>query len=180
MSGTKVGAYADAERKAPAAVVAGQRIAEPDAEEVVVFLIGMRVNRWRRLRSWLPVFVAMPKMLRELQSDPESGLLAARTYWSGRVFLVVQYWRDAETLGRYARDVQRLHAPAWSRWNKSRVPGSGDVGIFHETYVVPCEAVENRYANMPRIGLGAAYPTVDRRVRKRSTHADRRVQGSAA
>lgn len=178
MSGSLVGSYAEAEQKAPSSVVPGQRVADPDTNEVVVFLIGMRVNRWRRLRSWLPVFVAMPGMLRELQSDPDSGLLGARTYWSGRVFLVVQYWRDAETLGRYARDGQRRHAPAWARWNKSGVPGSGDVGIFHETYVVPRDAVENRYANMPPIGLGAAYPTVDRADRRRRTRADRRVGGA--
>lgn len=169
--------YAVAAQHAPAAVMPGQRVAEPDAEEVVLFLIGMRVNRWRRLRSWLPVFVAMPRMLRELQGDPGSGLLHARTYWSGRVFLVAQYWHDAETLGRYARDSQRLHAPAWARWNRSRVPGSGDVGIFHETYIVPREGIETRYANVPPVGLGAAFGTLPRNQRRRRTHADGRVEG---
>jgi hypothetical protein len=169
--------YDTAARRSPRGVVGGQLVAEPDAEEVVVFLIGMRVNRWRRLRSWFPVFVAMPRMLKELEADPDSGLLQARTYWSGRVFLVVQYWRSADQLGRYARDAQQLHAPAWARWNKSRIPGSGDVGIFHETYVVPREGVESRYANVPTIGLGAAFASVPRTQRSRRTRADDRVEG---
>ena len=172
--------YRAAEDAAPRDVVAGQRVAEPQADEVVVFVIGMRINRWRRVRSWMPVFTAMPKMLRELQADPDSGLLEARTFWSGRVFLVLQYWRSAEELGHYARDAQRLHAPAWARWNKSRIPSSGDVGIFHETYVVPRDAVESRYANMTPIGLGAAYPSVPREQRRRRTRAEDRVQGSDA
>lgn len=172
--------YAEAAHHAPAGVTPGQWVADPDADEVVLFVIGMRVNRWRRFRSWLPVFVAMPRMLRELQADPESGLLHARTYWSGRVFLVLQYWRDAETLGRYARDTQRLHAPAWARWNRSGIPGSGDVGIFHETYVVPRDGIETRYANVVPIGLAAAYSSVPRDLRRRRTRADRRVQGVPA
>ena len=30
-------------------------------EGTVVFLIGMRINDLRRVREWLPVFMAMPK-----------------------------------------------------------------------------------------------------------------------
>ena len=46
--------------------------------EVVVFLIGMTVNRWWRPDKWWPVFTAMPRMLAELTKDPESGLLGYR------------------------------------------------------------------------------------------------------
>jgi Domain of unknown function (DUF4188) len=41
--------------------------------EVVVFLIGMRINRWWKVHKWMPVAAAMPRMLRELALDPESG-----------------------------------------------------------------------------------------------------------
>lgn len=158
----------------------GQWVAEPGEDETVVFVIGMRINRWRRLWSWLPVFVAMPRMIRELRSDPESGLLDARTFWSGRVFLVKQHWASAEQLGRYARDAQRLHAPAWARWNKSRTPSSGDVGIFHETYVVPRDGIETRYANITAIGLAAAHAAVPRGQRRRRSRAERRVEGAGS
>ena len=44
-------------------------------DEMVVFLIGMRINRLRALRSWLPAFRAMPRMLTELYRDPELGFV---------------------------------------------------------------------------------------------------------
>ena len=43
--------------------------------ELVVFHIGMQINKWWRPDVWLPVFGAMPPMLRELSTDPESGFL---------------------------------------------------------------------------------------------------------
>src|SRR3712207_1972886 len=94
--------FAGIEHRAPRGVVPGPQIAALDTEEAVVFVIGMRVNRWRRVRSWLPVARAMPRMLAELAEHPEDGLLHACSYWSGRTFLVLQYWRSAEDLGRYA------------------------------------------------------------------------------
>ena len=48
----------------------GQIIAERMAAEIegdfVVFIIGMRVNRAWKLHKWVPVFLAMPRMLKEL------------------------------------------------------------------------------------------------------------------
>lgn len=38
--------------------------------ELVVFHIGMQINRWWRPDLWLPTFFAMPPMLRELSIDP--------------------------------------------------------------------------------------------------------------
>jgi hypothetical protein len=46
--------------------------------DLVVFLIGMRINKPWRPDLWLPVFNAMPKMLAELSRDPDSGLLGYR------------------------------------------------------------------------------------------------------
>jgi hypothetical protein len=151
-------AYRDAPGRVPAGVAAGHTVAAPDTDEVVVFLIGMRVHRWRRVRSWLPVFVAMPRMLAELERDPELGLLHARSYWSGRTAMVVQHWRSVEDLGRFARDPRLAHAPAWAAFNR-RAAATGDIGIWHETYRVPADQVETLYGNMPRFGLGAAYGT---------------------
>src|SRR3954471_24782847 len=93
-------AYAGVHERVPAGVDAGPRVADVDADEVVLFVIGMRINRWGRVRSWWPVFSAMPRMLAELDRFPEDGLLDARSYWGGRVLLVVQVWRSVEQLGR--------------------------------------------------------------------------------
>ena len=38
--------------------------------DFVVFLIGMRVNRWWKPWRWLRVALAMPRMIRELQAQP--------------------------------------------------------------------------------------------------------------
>jgi hypothetical protein len=156
-------------------VQGGSYVAEVDAENAVVFVIGMRVNRLRKVRTWWPVFVGMPRMLRELEGRPDSGLLWHRTYWSGRVFLVVQYWRSAEQLGAYARDPQLAHQPAWAAFNRAAA-GGGDVGIFHETYVVPAAGIETLYGNMPQFGLGAAYSSVPRSQGRRTRAQDRMGQ----
>ena len=120
----------------------------------VAFLIGMRINRPWKIRQWLPVATAMPRMLRELVAHPDLGLLAHRSYVSGLTLLTVQYWRSADDLDRYARSLDHAHLPAWREFNR-RVRDNGDVGIFHETYVV--DRHETVYANMPEdFGLGGA------------------------
>jgi hypothetical protein len=167
-------AYAGAPAAAPRGVRGGQYVAEPTTDEVVVFVIGMRVNRWRRVRSWWPAFVAMPRMLAELAKADE-GLLGARSYWSGRVFLVVQYWRSAAELGAYARNASLSHAPAWGAFNKNSA-GRGDVGIFHETYLVPAHGVESLYGNMPEFGLAAAVGSRRRDPRTARTHAHEQLR----
>ena len=43
-------------------------------EEVVVFLIGFRINRLWQVWRWLPVFLAMPRMIVELTKDPTRGI----------------------------------------------------------------------------------------------------------
>jgi hypothetical protein len=166
--------YASAVARAPAGVRGGQYVATPGADDVVVFVIGMRINRLRRVRSWWPSFVGMPRMLRELVGS-DRGLLGVRTFWSGRVLLTIQYWRSAEELGAYARDASMSHAPAWGAFNK-RAAATGDVGIFHETYVVPADRVETLYGNMTDFGLAAAFGSAERGPQASRTTAHRRLE----
>lgn len=127
--------------------------------EFVVFLIGMRVNRWWRVWRWLRVALAMPRMIRELQSKPELGLLGVEQ-WFGRTTIMVQYWRSMDQLMAYARSRTSDHLPAWKEFNK-RVGTNGDVGIWHETYRVRPGDFENVYVNMVPFGLGAAGQLVE-------------------
>jgi hypothetical protein len=120
--------------------------------DFVVFLIGMRINRPWKVHRWLPVFAAMPRMLRELSRDPQSGFLGATQGLLTTGPVVVQYWRSFEDLERFARDPGAAHLPAWRAFNKL-VRGSGDVGIWHETYRVRAGEYEAIYGNMPRVGL---------------------------
>lgn len=123
-------------------------------DEVVVFLIGMRVNKLWKVSSWWPVFTAMPKMLRYLEQHPEKGLLGYRQSLLPAPSLV-QYWRSFADLERFARDRDDPHLEPWRRFNR-KVGASGDVGIWHETYRVRTSDIETIYANMPPIGLAAA------------------------
>src|SRR3978361_198292 len=126
---------------------AGRHTAE-EGKDVVVFLIGMRINRLRSLRDWFPVFLAMPRMLKELEQRPELGMLQAQTFLSGRTLQVVQYWRTVEDLHAYSRAADLEHLPAWRAFNR-RARGNTAVGIYHETYVVPASAQESIAVNMP-------------------------------
>ncbi|MGI8572277.1 MAG: DUF4188 domain-containing protein [Solirubrobacteraceae bacterium] len=123
-------------------------------DDFVVFIIGMRFNRPFKPRKWLPVFIAMPKMLRWLDKHPESGLLKWHNAWIHGP-AIVQYWRSFEALEHYARAGEEPHLPAWKRFNQA-VRASGDVGIWHETYHVRAGEYECIYVNMPRVGLAAA------------------------
>ena len=120
--------------------------------DFVVFVIGMRMNKPWKLHKWLPVALAMPRMIKELQANPESGFLGVMQGFP----MLVQYWRSFEHLERYARSHEHAHWPAWVAFNKRVRVASGDVGIWHETYQVRAGEYEAIYNAMPRIGLATA------------------------
>lgn len=122
--------------------------------EFVVFLIGMRINKPWKIHKWLPVLLAMPKMLKELYRNPEMGFISQES-WFGRTTIMVQYWKSFEHLEKYAKNKDSKHLPAWSKFNKT-IGNSGDVGIWHETYLSRTGNYECIYNNMPRFGLGKA------------------------
>ncbi|MDM0113066.1 DUF4188 domain-containing protein [Variovorax sp. J22R133] len=123
----------------------------------VVFLIGMRVNNPLKVHKWLPVATAMPRMVRELQQQPELGLLHAEM-WFSRTTIMVQYWRTMEQLLAYAKSKNASHLPAWQAFNRN-VGTDGTVGVWHETYAASQGTYENIYVNMPPFGLGVAGTT---------------------
>lgn len=123
--------------------------------DFVVFLIGMRINKFWKVWKWWPVMTAMPRMLIELGKNPDLGLLHARTHFGIKNVLVVQYWRSFDHLHEYATNKSSKHLPAWQKFNKA-IGTSGDVGIWHETYLVRAGEYENVYGNMPAYGLGQA------------------------
>ncbi len=122
---------------------------------VVLFLIGMRINRLWDVRKWWLVSQAMPKMLRELSQNPDTGLLWYRAYLSGRVVMTQQYWESFDKLLAYAHDRNGEHFPAWAEFNR-KIGADGSVGIWHETYLIEPGKYETVYGNMPLFGLAAA------------------------
>jgi len=135
-------------------IIAKRMCAELDGD-FVVFLIGMRINKPWKIWRWGPVAAAMPRMLTELAKQPDLGLLHARTHFGFPVIMVVQYWRSFDALETYARNRDAAHLPAWQAFNRA-VGESGDVGIWHETYLIKAGKYGNVYNNRPRFGLGAA------------------------
>ena len=120
--------------------------------EFVVFLVGMRINKLWKIHKWLPVLMAMPKMLVELDKNPEMGFMSCET-WFGRTIIVVQYWKSFELLEKYAKSKDSSHLPAWKSFNE-KIGSNGDVGIWHETYLSKKGSYECIYNNMPKFGLG--------------------------
>jgi hypothetical protein len=47
-----------------------ERVCAEVEADVVVFLIGMRINKLWKFWKWLPVVSAMPRMLKELAATP--------------------------------------------------------------------------------------------------------------
>jgi hypothetical protein len=142
--------------------------------EMVVFLIGMRVNRPWKVHKWWPITVAMTRMLKELYAHPELGFVHAES-WFGRTNIMVQYWRSFEALEAYAKSRDHAHLPAWAAFNRA-VGSSGDVGIWHETYRVRPGDVETLYHNMPPFGLARATGVVPATGRRETAAA--RMKGS--
>ncbi|NDR54964.1 DUF4188 domain-containing protein [Aliiruegeria sabulilitoris] len=133
--------------------IKAERLAAHIEGDFVVFLIGARINKWWRIRDILWFSKTMPKMLKELSimSSEETGFLGCQTLSS---LINVQYWRSFEHLEAYARSKDREHFPEWVEFNRRYKKRRGDVGIWHETYLVKAGAYEAIYSGMPAFGLG--------------------------
>ena len=132
--------------------VISERMSAQIEGDFVVFLIGMRINKPWKIHKWLPVFRAMPRMIKELEANQELGFLGHMSSPG----IIVQYWRSFDQLEAYARARDNEHLPAWHAFNKSLAKSRGDVGIWHETYQVRAGEYETVYSGMPEWGLGAA------------------------
>lgn len=158
-----------------AKVIPGRFTAQTD-EPFVVFIIGMRVNKFFAFRKWIATAMAMGPMLRTLYQHPEKGFLGAQTLISWRRVTTIQYWRSFDDLEKFARDKDDPHLEAWRKFNKT-IGSDGSVGIFHETFLVDAGKYEALYGNMPVLGLAAATSHVPA-VGKRET-ARRRLGGNS-
>ncbi|AZS37744.1 hypothetical protein CVS47_02390 [Microbacterium lemovicicum] len=141
--------------------------------ELVVFHIGMQINRWWRPDLWLPVSMAMPRMLRELSMDPDSGLLGFHLLVGAGGPYVVQYWSSMEKLYAYASNPAQEHRPAWTRFNRMARKAPEAVGVWHETFLV--ERAESMYVSTRAMGLPKAtelIPVASRHDRASARMAD--------
>lgn len=126
------------------------RLTVDNQHDLVVFIIGARVNRWWLLPLSLPILARMQKMLRELAANPDSGLLGVQPLGFGGM---VQYWKSLEHLQAYAHDRNQTHRPAWTQFFQKLFKNVA-AGVWHETFAVRAGQYEAVYVNMPRRGMG--------------------------
>lgn len=122
--------------------------------DLVVFLIGSLIHKPFRFRQWWPVAKAMNTIQREIAEHPEIGCRHIENF-GGRRNISVQYWESFDHLVRFARSGEWSHLEAWRQFNKL-IRDTGELGIWHETYLVRAGEFETMYGNMPRFGLAAA------------------------
>ena len=120
----------------------------------VIFIFGIRLNIIWKVHKWIPVIQAKNRIIKALFTNKESGLLGHES-WSENPLLTIQYWNSYEQLLAYAREKSAVHFPAWVSFNE-RYGKDGDIGIWHECYVIKEGCYEAVYKNMPAFGLGRA------------------------
>lgn len=134
-------------------IFTGRYTTEND-EDLVVFIIGMRINKWFAIHKWFPVFTAMPPMIKELYTHrDELGFLSMENFLGLKSIVMIQYWRSMEDLLAYAREEK--HLTAWRDFNR-KVGNNKAVGIYHESYQIKKKNYESVYGNMPLYGLSKA------------------------
>jgi hypothetical protein len=146
-------------RKTFMASIIDRRVTARIQGDFVVFLIGMRINKPWKPHKWLLNVRTMPKMLKELEAAPAAhGFLG---YTNLGLFSLVQYWRSFDHLEAYARAREKEHWPAWLEFNRLMKDSRGDVGIWHETYLIRAGEYESIYSGMPLMGLAKAAQLAD-------------------
>ena len=90
-------------------------------------------------------------MLKELDGRPEAGLLGVQNGFP----TIVQYWRSSSS-SRHTRATTTGGTGRHGCIQQADPRASGDVGIWHETYLVRAGEYEAIYGAMPRYGLAAA------------------------
>ena len=81
----------------------------------------------------------------------------------------MQYWRSFEHLTAYSRNRDQTHYPYWVKFNKE-IGSNGDIGIWHETFLVRAGEYECIYNNMPLRGLAKAATHIDATGRAAQRH----------
>jgi hypothetical protein len=131
------------------------RFTAASQDSVVVFLVGVRINKFLQIWRGLPFLIAMIRALWYLSKNEDAGMLKTEMCLCWRGAFALQYWRSFEDLERFARYDQAPHLVAWRNANK-RLAKSTAIGIFHETYVTTPDTREVIYVNMDAWGMSEA------------------------
>ena len=137
--------------------------------ELCLIRLGIQIRKWTAFRFALGLSRAIDVSAIEAIRD-QVGLLHSEQFrFNLHHHGVLQYWQSFETLEAWSHSAP--HAEWW-RMAVDRMRTKGDLGIYHETYLVPGAQVESISMNCVPAGLGAFGPTFDA-VGPRTTSRDR-------
>jgi hypothetical protein len=121
----------------------------------VVIYLGMKVNSPKGLATLISFG---PKIRKSVHAHPDGLLRHENLLFS--LFPphagMRQYWRDFDSLGRWARSLP--HRQWWQQFRKDR----NSTGFWHETYFRGGQ-IEPVYIDMPQIGLARTAPNTPAR-----------------
>jgi hypothetical protein len=97
-------------------------------------------------------------MLKELEAAPAAhGFLGYTDLGLFSLFNI----GAASITSRPMRGREKEHWPAWLEFNRLMKDSRGDVGIWHETYLIRAGEYESIYSGMPLMGLAKAAQLAD-------------------
>ena len=138
---------------------------------LVVIYLGMRVNTWAGIKTLLGFG---PRINKSVAAQPEGLLLHESVIFSLRHVGMRQYWRDFDSLERWARSEPHR------QWWQGFVKDSGGTGFWHETYFMG-GGMEAVYDDMRvRTGLAKFAPVQPARGAMFSARARARLGGDDA
>lgn len=93
--------------------------------DLVVIYLGMRVNTFTGIKTVLGLG---PQITKAVAAQPDGLLLHEQLIFSLRHLGMRQYWRDFDSMERWARSLP--HKQWWQQFLRD----SGGTGFWHETY----------------------------------------------
>ncbi|WP_020519196.1 DUF4188 domain-containing protein [Catelliglobosispora koreensis] len=154
--------------------------------DFAIFMTGMRINKFWKVHRWWPTFKLMMPILVKVREQPDLGLLDLHAWVSPRGPIMITYWRSVEHLEAFANNPDLPHLGAWRSFVK-KVGATGDVAVWHETYVIRAGEYEAVYTNLPfAFGLASAgkhLPVEEKghtAVRRRQANAKQAAENQSA
>ena len=95
--------------------------------DLVVIYLGMRVNR---VTGWTTMIGFGRKIAKAVEQKPDGLLLHENLMFSPRHVGMRQYWRDFDSLERWARSLPH------QAWWQTFIRNTGGTGFWHETYLL--------------------------------------------
>ena len=147
---------------------------QPSNQDVVVFLIGTRINHPLGLFAPGVTQLKFPEMVKDLEEHSEEYGFLGITNWinssdrtTNSELMMVCYFRNNEGLQKFAH--APFHRDNWDWWNKN-VKKHPHISIYHETYHVPKGHWESIHVNSHISGLNTtAHKIIDEEGKEKWT-----------